>query len=103
MFVNVNAHPGSRPKALGELGVLSRERVILSEFKYARSTEIFGEAEPADFIYQVVDGAVRPLRLFPCPCLICIRSGLLVFGMATHALRGRLGYYGARRWHGAHP
>src|SRR5436190_10928440 len=34
MFVNVNAHPGSRPKALGQLGELSRERVILNEFKY---------------------------------------------------------------------
>jgi CRP/FNR family nitrogen fixation transcriptional regulator len=63
MFVNVNAHPGSRPKALGELGVLSRERVILSEFKYARSTEIYGETEPADYIYQVVDGAVRSYKL----------------------------------------
>ena len=63
MFVNVNAHPGSRPKALGELGELSRARVILSEFKYNRGTEIYGEAEPADYIYQVVDGAVRSHKL----------------------------------------
>src|SRR5207342_3379714 len=59
MFVNVNAHPGSKPKALGELGQLSRARVILSEFKFDRGTEIYGQAEPADYIYQVVDGAVR--------------------------------------------
>src|SRR6476469_218357 len=63
MFVNVNAHPGSRPSAVGQLGELSRARVILSEFKYNKGTEIFGETEPADYIYQVVDGAVRIHKL----------------------------------------
>ena len=63
MFVNVNAHPGSKPKALGELGQLSRARVILSEFRFDRGTEIYGQAEPADYIYQVVDGAVRSHKL----------------------------------------
>src|SRR5882672_7477714 len=63
MFVNVNAHPGSKPKPLGQLGELSRARVIPSEFKYNRGTEIFGETEPADYIYQVADGAVRTHKL----------------------------------------
>jgi CRP/FNR family nitrogen fixation transcriptional regulator len=63
MFVNVNSHPGSRPKVLGQLGELSRARVILSEFKYNKGTEIFGEAEKAEYIYQVVDGAVRSYKL----------------------------------------
>ena len=63
MFVNVNAHPGSKPKALGELGQLSRARVILSEFRYDRGTEIYGQAEPAEYIYQVVEGAVRSHKL----------------------------------------
>ena len=63
MFINVNAHPGSKPKILGELGQLSRARVILSEFNYNRGTEIYGQAEPADYIYQVVDGAVRSHKL----------------------------------------
>jgi CRP/FNR family transcriptional regulator, nitrogen fixation regulation protein len=63
MFVNVNAHPGSRPTALGHLGGLSRAKVILSEFKYNKGMEIFGEAEPADYIYQVADGAVRTHKL----------------------------------------
>src|SRR5207342_1771178 len=63
MFVNVNAHPGSKPKALGELGQLSRARVILSEFRYDRGTEIYGQAEPAEYIYQVVEGAVRSYKL----------------------------------------
>ena len=49
MFVNVSANPGSRPRALGELGELSRARVFLSEFKYNKGTEIYGEAEkPAE-------------------------------------------------------
>jgi CRP/FNR family nitrogen fixation transcriptional regulator len=63
MFVSVNAHPGSRPKALGELGELSRARVTLSEFKYNKGTEIYGEAEPADYIYQIADGSVRIYKL----------------------------------------
>ena len=46
-----------------QLGELSRARVIPSEFKYNRGTEIFGETEPADYIYQVADGAVRTHKL----------------------------------------
>jgi CRP/FNR family transcriptional regulator, nitrogen fixation regulation protein len=63
MFVNVNATPGDRPKFLGEQGSLSRAQFILSEFKYARGAEIFGEAEPAEYVYQVVEGAVRSYKL----------------------------------------
>jgi len=63
MFVNVNAHPGSRPKELGELGELSRARIVPSEFRYEKGTEVYGEAEPADYIYQIVDGAVRSYKL----------------------------------------
>src|SRR6201995_3980598 len=63
MFVNVNGHPGSKPKVLGELGQLSRARVILSEFRYDRGSEIYGHSEPADYVYQVVEGAVRSHKL----------------------------------------
>lgn len=63
MFVSVNAHPGSRPKVLGELGDLSRAQAILSEFKYNKGSEIYGEAERAEYVYQVVDGAVRSYKL----------------------------------------
>jgi len=37
--------------------------VLSSEFRYHRGTEIFGEAEPAEFIYQVIKGAVRSYKL----------------------------------------
>ena len=52
-----------RPRLLGELGDLSYARVSSSEFKYSGGTEIFGEAEPADYIYQVIEGAVRSHKL----------------------------------------
>jgi CRP/FNR family nitrogen fixation transcriptional regulator len=63
MFVNLNANPANRPRFLGELGALSQSDVNLSEFKYSRGAEIFGEAEPAEYIYQVIDGSVRSYKL----------------------------------------
>jgi CRP/FNR family nitrogen fixation transcriptional regulator len=63
MFVNLNANPANRQKFTGELGGLARAEIILSEFKYNRGAEIFGEAEPADYVYQVIDGAVRSYKL----------------------------------------
>lgn len=38
-------------------------KIIPSEFKYSKGTEIYGEAEPADYVYQVIDGAVRSYKL----------------------------------------
>ena len=63
MLVNMNAAAAGRQSALGQLGELSRARVYLSEFKYNRAAEIYGEAEPAEYIYQVVEGAVRSYKL----------------------------------------
>jgi CRP/FNR family nitrogen fixation transcriptional regulator len=63
MLVNNNAASAGRQCALGELGELSRARINLSEFKYRRGAEIYGEAEPADYIYQVANGAVRSYKL----------------------------------------
>lgn len=63
MFVNVNASPSNRPRFLGELGGLSQTEIAPSEFKYRRSAEIFGEGEPAEYVYQVIEGAVRSYKL----------------------------------------
>ena len=63
MFVNLNTGPASRPRFLGELGSLSQTEINSSEFKYHRSGEIFGEGEPAKYVYQVIDGAVRSYKL----------------------------------------
>ena len=58
MFTNLNADH-KKPRFLGELGDLSHAKVSSGEFKFRRGTEIFGEQEPAHYIYQVVEGAVR--------------------------------------------
>jgi CRP/FNR family transcriptional regulator, nitrogen fixation regulation protein len=63
MFVNVHANPTNRPRFLGELSALSQAEVLLSEFKYNRGAEIFGESEPAEYVYQVAEGAVRSYKL----------------------------------------
>jgi CRP/FNR family transcriptional regulator, nitrogen fixation regulation protein len=38
-------------------------RINLNEFSYKKGNEIFGEKEPADYVYQVVSGAVRTYKL----------------------------------------
>ena len=63
MFKNLNTDPSKRPRLLGELGDLSHTKVSSSEFKYRKDTEIFGQGEPADYISQVIEGAVRTHKL----------------------------------------
>lgn len=36
-----------------------------SEFTYKKGNEIYGEREPADYVYQIVSGAVRSYKLLP--------------------------------------
>jgi CRP/FNR family nitrogen fixation transcriptional regulator len=38
-------------------------RINLNEFSYRKGSEIFGEKEPADYVYQVTSGAVRSYKL----------------------------------------
>ena len=61
MFAKINAN--SIRSNTDELSALSRGRVFSSEFRYRRDAEIYGEAEPAEFIYQIVEGAVRSYKL----------------------------------------
>ena len=63
MFKNLNTAPENKPRLQGELGDLSHAKVSSSEFKYSKGTEIFGQAEAADYIYQVVEGAVRTHKM----------------------------------------
>src|SRR6201996_5748230 len=63
MVVNLNTNALNRPRFLGELSALSQAEITLSEFKYKRDTEIFGEAEPAVYVYQIIDGAARSYKL----------------------------------------
>ena len=49
-------------RAAAEFG-MSQQRVNFSEFSYERDEQIFGENEPADYVYQVAFGAVRSYKL----------------------------------------
>jgi CRP/FNR family transcriptional regulator, nitrogen fixation regulation protein len=46
-----------------DLAVLSGEGVFCSDFKYRKGTEIFGEREEAQYVYQIITGAVRTYKL----------------------------------------
>jgi CRP/FNR family nitrogen fixation transcriptional regulator len=65
MFVRVTTDPAPRPNTLGALGMASdsNPKVSLNEFTYKKGTEIYGEKEPADYVYQVKVGAVRSYKL----------------------------------------
>jgi len=54
-----------RPHSLDDLGMTTRskQRINLSEFTYRRGSEIYGEKEPADYVYRVLSGAVRSCKL----------------------------------------
>src|SRR5437868_1291340 len=38
-------------------------RLAATEFNYRKGVEIYGEKEPADYVYQVASGAVRTYKL----------------------------------------
>ena len=62
---NLNTGRDKKPRFVGELGDLSHAKVRSSEFRYSKKTEIFGQGEPADYIYQVIEGSVRTHKLLP--------------------------------------
>src|SRR3974377_875958 len=37
--------------------------LVASEFSYKKDEEIYGEDEPAEYVYQVISGAVRSYKL----------------------------------------
>src|SRR5881628_2038990 len=41
----------------------AQTQVTTSEFNYKKGVEVYGEKEPADYVYQVVSGAVRSYKL----------------------------------------
>src|ERR1700760_4863634 len=45
------------------LGATLGSTVSLSEFTYKKGTEIYGENEPAEYVYQIRTGAVRSYKL----------------------------------------
>jgi len=43
--------------------VAGHANLIATEFSYGRDEEIYGEDEPAEYVYQVISGAVRSYKL----------------------------------------
>jgi CRP/FNR family transcriptional regulator, nitrogen fixation regulation protein len=62
MLVRVNANT-SCASVPSELSALVGENSLWHQFKYKRGTEVFGEAEPAEYVYQVREGAIRTYKL----------------------------------------
>ena len=54
-----------RPHSFSELGMTaeSNPSINLNEFTYTRGSEIYGEKEPAQYVYQVLSGTVRSYKL----------------------------------------
>lgn len=65
MFVRITSDATPRPNSLRELGLTSGSNPIVSlnEFTYKRGSEIYGEKEAAEYVYQVKSGAVRSYKL----------------------------------------
>ena len=65
MFMRITTDPVPRPNSLGELGMESdsNTKVSLNDFTYKKGSEIYGEKEPAEYVYQVKTGAVRSYKL----------------------------------------
>jgi CRP/FNR family nitrogen fixation transcriptional regulator len=62
MLSRTGANPTSPSGILGRLNT-AQARIIASEFNYRKGKEIFGEKEPAEYVYQVTAGAVRSYKL----------------------------------------
>jgi CRP/FNR family transcriptional regulator, nitrogen fixation regulation protein len=62
MLVRVNANT-SHKSVLTDLAGLVGGNSLWHEFKYRRGTEVFGEAEFPEYVYQLRAGAVRTYKL----------------------------------------
>jgi CRP/FNR family transcriptional regulator, nitrogen fixation regulation protein len=65
MFARVSVSPPEFPGIFAQSSPEDRSpiRLNLNEFSYKKGSEIFGEKEPADYVYQVISGAVRSYKL----------------------------------------
>jgi CRP/FNR family nitrogen fixation transcriptional regulator len=65
MFARITNDPPSDPNVLCEFGMagVPNPQVTLNEYTYKKGMEIYGEKEPADYVYQIKIGAVRSYKL----------------------------------------
>ena len=65
MFKNPKSDANKSRGLLGELGDLTRKQISAVELKYRKGSEIFGEGRSAEYVYQVIEGAVRSQKVLP--------------------------------------
>jgi CRP/FNR family nitrogen fixation transcriptional regulator len=58
-----SARPAPSPLPDAFAAVASQSGAVATEFNYAKDEEIYGEGEPASYVYQVISGAVRTYKL----------------------------------------
>ena len=58
MAVRVSANETTK-RVLSQLNELARQNTFGAELKYPCGSRLFGEAEPADYVYQIREGAIR--------------------------------------------
>lgn len=65
MFVRITTDPLPRANSLHDFGMTSASNPMVSliEFTYKKGKEVYGEKEPAEYVYQVKSGAVRSHKL----------------------------------------
>ena len=61
MAVRVSANETTK-RVLSQLNELTRQNTFWAELKYRCGSRLFGEAEPADYVYQIREGAVRTYK-----------------------------------------
>jgi CRP/FNR family nitrogen fixation transcriptional regulator len=61
MLVRVSGNETGKPVP-SQPNKLARERAFCSQFKYCSGAKLFGEGEPAEYVYQIREGAVRTYK-----------------------------------------
>jgi CRP/FNR family nitrogen fixation transcriptional regulator len=56
-------HPVTHPVTDSFAAVTGYAGLVATEFSYKKDEEIYGEDEPAEYVYQVISGAVRSYKL----------------------------------------
>src|ERR1700741_4171691 len=61
--MGTKTRPAISPTA-DQFGLLAGHAgLVATEFSYGKDEEIYGEDEPAEYVYQVIQGAVRTYKL----------------------------------------
>jgi CRP/FNR family nitrogen fixation transcriptional regulator len=59
----INLGQGTLPASDQFVAITGHAGLVASEFSYKKDEEIYGEDEPAEYLYQVISGAVRSYKL----------------------------------------